>query len=140
MVYIYFKLVELRKYRGTGAMATTFGKELRKVRIDLELTLADLADKVGMSAAYISALETGRKPVPPTFVGKLEGVLTLDQVTIKRLEKAADESREKNVVISLHGKDEFSKRLAVAFARRLDDMSGREVKDFLNLLEPDKKG
>ena len=45
-------------------MTTQFGKELKKLRIDLGITLMDMANKINVSAAFLSAIETGRKRIP----------------------------------------------------------------------------
>ena len=120
-------------------MTTEFGKVLRKIRVDRDMTLADLAEVLGVSAAFLSALETGRKPVPPMFVSKVIAAIDLTGEVAESLRVTAAQSRSKAVVIPLAGKDAFSKRLAVAFARRLDDMPSREVQELLKLLESDKK-
>lgn len=120
-------------------MTTEFGKVLRKIRVDRDMTLADLADLLSVSAAFLSALETGKKPVPPTFVSKLTAALDLTGEVATSLSETAAKSRSKAVVIPLDGKDAFSKRLAVAFARRLDNMPSREVQELLKLLEADQK-
>lgn len=46
----------------------TFGDRLRELRLVRELTQQELADVLGLSGAYISALEGGRKPAPPRMV------------------------------------------------------------------------
>lgn len=105
---------------------SSFGKELRKLRVDLELTLGDLGEKLEKSAGFLSGIETGRRPVPPTFVDELQAKLRLDEDVVAKLEAAAEKSRKKAVVIGLEGKDEFTQRLVVAFARNVGDMSSRD--------------
>jgi len=45
-----------------------FGGVLRELRHEAQLTQEDLAGRSGLSKAYISALELGRKPAPPFAV------------------------------------------------------------------------
>src|SRR5471030_1961778 len=45
-------------------MTTQFGKELKKLRIDLGITLMEMAQKINVSSAFLSAIETGRKRIP----------------------------------------------------------------------------
>lgn len=52
-------------------MITPFGKELKKLRIDLGITLADMSRNLGKSAAFLSAIETGRKRIPDDFLDLL---------------------------------------------------------------------
>lgn len=116
-------------------MELVFGKELRKLRVDLELTLDELGRKLKKSAAFLSGIETGRRPVPPAFVDELKEVLKLEQDTVAKLEEAAAKSRSKAVVIDLADKDEFTQRLAVAFARRIDGMSQKDQKELMEFFD-----
>ncbi len=45
---------------------TPFGAKLRVLRTELGVTQADLADRLQVSAAYLSALEHGRRGSPST--------------------------------------------------------------------------
>lgn len=45
---------------------TPFGARLRSLRAELGITQADLADRLQVSAAYLSALEHGRRGAPST--------------------------------------------------------------------------
>lgn len=56
---------------------TPFGKALRKLRIDRELLLGDMAERLGISASYLSQIETGKKPIPDGFVDKLGNAYSL---------------------------------------------------------------
>ena len=42
-----------------------FGEQLRELRVAAGLTQAVVAEAIGVSNTYISALESGRKPAPP---------------------------------------------------------------------------
>lgn len=45
---------------------TLYGKVLRKIRIDYDLTFKKLSEKFdgALSPAYLSAIETGRRAIP----------------------------------------------------------------------------
>ena len=59
----------------TGALppvtGTAFGRVLRRMRKAREMTRADLAAKVGVSPAYIRAVEKGRTEPSPAAFGRL---------------------------------------------------------------------
>ena len=42
-------------------MLTRFGKRLRTLRIEENQRLKDMADKLGVTAAYLSAVENGKR-------------------------------------------------------------------------------
>lgn len=57
---------------------TPFGARLRALRAELGITQADLADRLQVSAAYLSALEHGRRGAPSTgLVHQICGALDL---------------------------------------------------------------
>lgn len=60
-------------------MLTEFGKILRKIRIDNQELLKDMAKKLGVSSAYLSAVETGKRKVPSDWVPKVAALYTLDR-------------------------------------------------------------
>lgn len=51
--------------------ATKFGKELKKIRIDYDLSMVEFAKKMNISKKHLSAIEHGDKPVPSDFIEKL---------------------------------------------------------------------
>lgn len=52
-------------------MLSALGKELRKLRIDLGITLVQMADEMKVSATMLSAVETSKKKVPADFVARI---------------------------------------------------------------------
>lgn len=45
-------------------MLTEFGKIMRIIRINTGDSMRDMAAKIGMSATYLSAIETGKRNIP----------------------------------------------------------------------------
>lgn len=116
-------------------MLTEFGKALRKLRIDYSLTLGGLGELLGVSAAYLSAVETGRKPVPSTLLPKLQSHLQLGEADVKGLEVAAAKQMNEVVVGLGSHRTDRAKELAVAFARRFETMNAEEVEKMLAQLD-----
>lgn len=56
---------------------TEFGKWLRKKRIDLDVTLNEMAQMLNVSAAYLSSVETGKRKINARMIEKLIDVLGL---------------------------------------------------------------
>ena len=50
------------------------GQEIRRIRLDLDLSQAKFADKIGMSACNLSSLENGRHEISKVFLKKIEGL------------------------------------------------------------------
>ncbi|MBQ4504903.1 MAG: helix-turn-helix transcriptional regulator, partial [Firmicutes bacterium] len=49
-------------------MLTEFGKMCRKMRIDRNELLAEMAGRVGVSPAFLSAVENGKRNVPDSLM------------------------------------------------------------------------
>jgi hypothetical protein len=98
---------------------TPFGIAVRKLRLDRAMRLLDMAKAADRSVAFLSAVETGRKPIPDGFVAHLGRSLLLDADEIRALRVAADQTRKEVRVESLSHED---RELVAAFARRLDDV------------------
>jgi transcriptional regulator with XRE-family HTH domain len=58
---------------------STFGKEVRKAMIDADLNQSLLAEEMGVSQAYVSAILNGHKRVPPAFLASIEALGLLTQ-------------------------------------------------------------
>lgn len=71
---------------------TPLGKALRWLRIDKDMNLVGMADALGVGAAFLSSIETGRKPAPADLVTRLATALRLSREDAQRLQDAADQS------------------------------------------------
>lgn len=98
---------------------TPFGIVIRKLRLEKGLKLLDMAEALEMSVAYLSAVETGRKPIPDGLVGKISRSLKWPADELAQLNRAIDKSR-KEVRVEQHAPEE--RELIAAFARQLDDV------------------
>ncbi len=71
-----------------------FGEQLKVIRKERSLSQADLAQFLGVSGAYISALESGKKQPPPhALVIGLASILKTDEDELWALAKAEREDR-----------------------------------------------
>lgn len=116
-------------------MLTPFGKAVRKHRIDAGMTLRAMADVLGVSAAFLSAVETGRKPLPEGFVDRIAVVLDLDMAARAELKKAAEISARE---MKMHfGRDASvrDREVATLFARQFSELSDAEKEKIRAILE-----
>ena len=58
---------------------TDFGKAIRKLRIDYDTNLNELATSIGVSSAFLSAVETGKKPISAELITKITNALGLSK-------------------------------------------------------------
>ncbi len=126
-------------------MATEIAKFLRKLRIDSDKSLGDMAEDLNLSAAYLSAIENGRRTAPEEMKDKLFSKYSLSEEQKLEFARLVAESREK-VEIGLKGiqQDILNEYVdtAVMFAHDLSQMNREqlaEVKEFLQKLKSGEK-
>lgn len=73
-------------------MLTRFGKQLRKLRIDRGEKLKDMADRLDVTTAYLSAVENGKRTVPDAWVYAIIENYHLSDNEAQELQRAAYES------------------------------------------------
>lgn len=73
---------------------TEYGKELRRIRLDKNIRLGDMAEAVGVTAAYLSGIENGHKDIPDTLTDKIVEVYGLDSDEAIRLKKLEMENSD----------------------------------------------
>lgn len=110
---------------------TTLGKELKKIRLQRDQVLYDMAQAIGMSSAMLSSIETGKKPAPEGFIDRL--AQQYDEVANQKeqFHFLADLTKTQ-VKLKLDG-DNKTKQLMVTFARSVDELSD-DQKERLRLL------
>ncbi len=67
---------------------TDFGKTLRKLRIDHDVNLKNMADGLGVTSAFLSGVETGRKAINPGLINKISEILNLSDAESLELNAA----------------------------------------------------
>lgn len=102
---------------------TPFGKALRKLRIDRSLLLADMAEELGVSAAFLSGIETGKKSIPGNLITKLVQAYSLDDKEMNALQDEADASAR---TVTLRPGSIEQSRFMTALARRFDELDESE--------------
>jgi Zn-dependent peptidase ImmA (M78 family) len=83
------------------------------------MRLLDVAHRMGLSAAFISAVETGRKAIPDGYVRAVSKAMDLSAIEIRELRRAADRTKKEVKVENLL---EDQRELVAAFARKLDEV------------------
>lgn len=73
----------------TMAERERVGVTLRTLRMTRGWKLGDLATEMGISYAYLSNIEAGRKPLPDHLLARAARLLDVDQIAIKRPEQEA---------------------------------------------------
>lgn len=112
-------------------MLTKFGKQLRKIRIERDQKLKDMAEELGVTVAYLSAVENGNRAVPDSWIYTISKKYGLNDMETSELQEAAYEKKSE-IKISL---DDSSKSdLALSFARKFKDLTDEDVNELSKIL------
>lgn len=112
---------------------SAFGRFIRKYRIDHEILLKEMADKLGFSSAFMSAIETGAKNLPGDLEQKLLNSYEFTSEEKNHLQEAIDLSRTQiNLVFS---DSPIEQRIVGAFCRNFGSLDDERKKEILKLLK-----
>ena len=117
-------------------MLTDFGKLCRKLRIDNNQVLHDMAETLGVAPSFLSSVENGKKNVPDGWCEKIKDVYHLTEAAYKELVKAK-ENAQIQVKINLQNYTSEDRNLVLAFTRSFEDLDEGQKKKILSIL---KKG
>jgi transcriptional regulator with XRE-family HTH domain len=114
-------------------MLTAFGKFCRKIRIDQGEIMKDMAQKLGVTPAFLSAVETGKRNAPDSWLSSLVNLYALTEEQIAALKKSIEDSKSE-LKINLRGRSDDDRKVAMAFAREFTSLSETEKQKLLEML------
>ncbi len=116
---------------------TPFGKAVRKFRVDRGETQFEVAEALGVSIAFWSAIETGKKNVPSELFEKAISYFRLAKEDAEKLQELSCLS-QKDIKINMQNMNDRSRELVVGFARNfssLDEEKQQKLRDLLDIVE-----
>lgn len=116
------------------AELTAFGKFSRIKRIELGLTMDFVANELGVTKAYLSAIELGKTNPRWHWVDVLTNTYKLNAEDAKKLELSLMQSTNA-VRINLLNKTPKAKKLALLLQDRISDLTPEQCEQIIRLLE-----
>ena len=113
---------------------TPFGRYLREKRAERGVTQKQMAAALGVSAAYLSALEQGKRGMPTfDFLQRVIGYLNIIWDEAEHLQKLARLSDPK-VVIDTSGLSSEATELANRLSMRISELTEQQIAQLLRHL------
>jgi transcriptional regulator with XRE-family HTH domain len=114
---------------------TPFGLKLRQLRHAKGVSQKEMAAALGISAAYLSALEHGRRGIPTwVMVQKMIGYFNIIWDDAEELQRLAETSHPR-VVIDTSGLSPQATELANLLAERIGSLDARTLAEMTSLIE-----
>jgi len=120
-------------------MLSLFGKFVRKLRIDNGELLKDMAEKLGVTPSYLSAVENSKRNVPQNWQSIISEQYSLDETQESELANAIQES-QLAMKFDLNKYNNADKSLMMAFARELKDLDEDNKLKIREILRNHKNG
>jgi transcriptional regulator with XRE-family HTH domain len=118
---------------------TPFGERLRHLREARGLKLKDMAEELGVSATYLSALEHGRRSKPNwSFIQRVIHYFNIIWDEADELQRLADLSNPK-ITVETAGLSPKATELANRLARDIASLSDTELDAHLALLDETRR-
>lgn len=115
-------------------MYTRFGEFVRILRIKHHEVMGDMAELLGTTTPFLSAVENGRKNVPKGWYAIISSHYNLSEEERKELEVAIEESKLQEK-INMRASSIMQRRAALKFARSFDEMDDETAERIIKLLE-----
>ena len=117
---------------------TPLGQFLRKLRISNNEVLADMAQKLGITSAYLSAIELGKRSIPKNLFVDLIELYSISKEEEVELQKAIDTSVT-SVEIDLDNVSLSGRETVLAFARKLKDLDDVALNNIFEFLKDNQE-
>jgi transcriptional regulator with XRE-family HTH domain len=115
-------------------LLTKLGRFLRKIRIDKGELMLDMAEKLGVTPAFLSAVENGKRKPPKEWEERIIALYGLDEDQAIKFHEAFFEALNSEK-LDMTSFTQEQQDLMLAFARKLPTMSEKEIMDINQRLE-----
>lgn len=121
-------------------MYSEFGKYLRVLRLNRGELLKTMADRLEVSSAFLSSVETGKKAIPSNWENKIALLYQLNEKEKDALRESITQSKASEKLILLNNSAE-NVGIALQFARRFNEktISDSTLNEIMKLLSKDEE-
>lgn len=118
---------------------TEFGEHFKILRIKHKEVLKDASKFLGVSCAFISSVECGKKAIPEEWFDKLVNHYHLNNSQQKELKDAIERSA-KTVKLNIENATSTQKDLVVQFQRSFNELDEETANEIIEILKRNTNG
>lgn len=115
---------------------TAFAKRIKKLMVDNDENLVDIAEVLNVSVSYVSLVFVGKKQASEEWVNKIANHYGLSSDEYNDLYNDYCDSRD-SLKYDLSESNTLQKRLAINLQRNLNDLNREDIENILKII---KKG
>lgn len=136
---IFFFWYGIIKYEGLWRKRMTeYCRVMRTIRKKRGENLSTMADKMGCTMAFLSAMEVGKRLIPD---GYLEKIIEIYELSIEEQENLAEAIivTNKKISIDIEKLDQEHREISLAFARKINHANQKTLEELRKILIGDDK-
>jgi len=111
---------------------TKFGKTIRKMRIDRDLSLESMARGIKISPSYLSSIEMGKRAIPRCLLKRIENLKIFNTKELKEIKSSINDSIAK---FSFRPKNDYQRNLMVILTKSFNDLTATQVEAICKIME-----
>lgn len=115
-------------------MLTEFGKFCRKLRVDHDETQQDIANYLGVTTAYLSTVEHGKRNISEKIVDKLISRYNLSGAKLNRFKSTITNSIS-FIKIHLHKMNSLDRELILKIYYNLNELNDKDKQELINIID-----
>lgn len=115
-------------------MLSPFGRELRVFRMDNGELLKEMATNLGVTPAYLSAVENGKKEPTDELMNRIYKAYQLDENQMTAFEDAKAKTLK---MVRINFSRDEEEEVGLLFARKLGSLSANQRDAILEILRKD---
>lgn len=115
-------------------MLTEFGKFCRKLRIDHNETQQDIANYLGVTTAYLSTVEHGKRNISEKIVDKLISRYNLSGAKLNQFKSTITNSIS-FIKIHLHKMNSLDRELILKIYYNLNELNDKDKQEIIEVID-----
>ena len=114
-------------------MLTRYGKELRKIRLERNLTMTEMANALGITSTFLSMIENGQRNIPEDETSKVCTLYHLSNDEQLVLQKSEYASR-KVLKMNLAGMETERKELLLRLSDNITSLTSSQINQMNHIM------